>query len=300
MAEFQLHFMDNILLLQQELKDKTYRHGKYQAFKINDPKPRDIHKASVRDRLVHHAIYRILYPYFNKLFIYDSYSCRIDKGTHRAINRFTHFSLQVSKNNTKTIWILKGDIRKFFANIDHKILKNILAKNIGDQDVLWLLSQVIDSFNNASKIGVGLPLGNLTSQLLVNIYMNEFDQFMKRELKTKFYLRYADDFVVLHENSDYLQMLIPEISEFLGQYLKLSLHPDKLSIKTLYSGIDFLGWVNYPKYRILRTKTKRRMLNRLEKNYDSQSLASYLGLLGHGNTFNLQKKLLDDYWFWKN
>lgn len=294
--EFQLHFMDNILLLQQELKNKTYRHGRYQAFKINDPKPRDIHKASVRDRLVHHAIYRILYPYFNKLFIYDSYSCRIDKGTHKAINRFRDFSLQVSKNNTKTIWILKGDIRKFFANIDHQILKNILAKNIGDQDVLWLLSQVIDSFNGASKTGVGLPLGNLTSQLLVNIYMNEFDQFMKRELKTKFYLRYADDFVVLHENSDYLWTLIPKISEFLEQYLKLSLHPDKLSIKTLYSGVDFLGWVNYPKHRILRTKTKRRMLNRLEKNCDSQSLASYLGLLSHGNTFDLQKKLLDDYW----
>jgi hypothetical protein len=130
--------------------------------------------------------------------------------------------------------------------------------------------------------------------------MNEFDQFMKRELKTKFYLRYADDFVVLHQDSHYLQALIPKISKFLEQYLKLSLHPDKLSIKTLYSGIDFLGWVNYPEYRILRTKTKRRMLNRLEKNCDSQSLASYLGLLGHGNTFSLQKKLLYDYWFWKN
>lgn len=298
--EFQLHFMDNILLLQQELKDKTYRHGKYQAFKINDPKPRDIHKASVCDRLVHHAIYRILYPHFNKLFIYDSYSCRIDKGTHRAINRFQYFNRKVSKNNTKTIWILKGDIRKFFANIDHKILKNILDRNINDQDVLWLLSQVINSFNSASKTGVGLPLSNLTSQLLVNIYMNEFDQLMKRELKTKFYLRYADDFVVLHENSDYLWALIPKISEFLEQRLKLSLHPDKLSIKTLSSGVDFLGWVNYPEYRILRTKTKRRMLNRLEKNCDSQSLASYLGLLGHGNTFSLQKKLLYDYWFWKN
>jgi len=162
---------DHILQLHQDLKDKTYRHGKYHAFKINDPKPRDIHKASVRDRLVHHSIYKILYPYFDNKFIFDSYSCRLDKGTHKAIARFKNFSQKVSVNNTRTVWILKGDIKKFFASIDHIILQGILKRYIVDQDILWLLNQLISSFNTEDKTNVGLPLGNLTSQLFVNIYI---------------------------------------------------------------------------------------------------------------------------------
>lgn len=290
-AEFSLYFMDNIFTLQKELAEKTYRHGGYQAFKISDPKPRDIHKASVRDRLIHHAIYRILYPYFERKFIFDSYSCRIGKGTHEAINRFRYFNRIVSKNNTKQGWILKCDIRKFFANIDHRILKNILVKHIGDENVLWLMAQVIDSFNTKGKNNVGLPLGNLTSQLLVNIYMNEFDQFAKRELKTKYYIRYADDFVIFNETKNYLEKFIPKISEFLETKLKLSLHPDKVFIKTLNSGADFLGWINFPEYRVLRTSTKRRMLKKLRKNHKPESIASYLGLLSHGNTYKLAVKI---------
>ena len=289
MAIFQLHFMDNILLLHQELRNKTYHHGGYKAFKINDPKPRDIHKASVRDRLVHHAIYRKIYPFFDRLFIYDSYSCRINKGTHRAVNRFRYFSYKVSKNNTKTCWVLKCDIKKFFANIDHKILKNILAKYIKDKNTLNLLSQIIDSFDK------GLPLGNLTSQLLVNIYMNEFDQFIKRRLKIKYYIRYADDFVIFSRDKIFLEKLVLEIAEFLEKHLKLQLHPNKLSIETIYSGVDFLGWIIFPKHIILRTKTKKRMFHRLEQNYNEQSITSYLGLLSHGNTFGLSNKISGDY-----
>ena len=144
---FSLHFMDNIFSLHEDLKNGTYKHGGYKAFKINDPKPRDIHKASVRDRLLHHALYGVLYPYFDRKFIYDSYSCRIDKGTHRAINRFRDFARKVSKNNTKQCWVLKCDVRKFFASIDHSVLKEILEKHIGDEDVLNILGEVIDSFN---------------------------------------------------------------------------------------------------------------------------------------------------------
>ena len=124
-ALFARNFDVHLYNLNQELNNKTYQHSNYTAFKINDPKPRDIHKAVVRDRLLHHAIYRILYPYFDKKFIYDSYSCRLDKGTHKAIARFISFGRKVSKNNTKTCFILKCDIKKFFANIDHIILKQI-------------------------------------------------------------------------------------------------------------------------------------------------------------------------------
>jgi len=263
-AQFSLHSTDNILQLHQELRDKTYKHNSYTAFKINDPKPRDIHKATVRDRLLHHAIYRILYPYFDKKFIFDSYSCRLNKGTHRALDRFKKYGGVVSHNYTGTAWVLKCDVRKFFASIDHKILNDILKKHIGDPDVLWLLNQVIGSFNTKNKIDIGLPLGNLTSQLFVNIYMNEFDHFIKRELKVAYYIRYADDFVIFHENRKYLEELIFKISEFLAIKLKLALHPGKVFIKTLVSGVDFLGWIHFSRHRVLRTATKRRMMRGLE------------------------------------
>ncbi len=289
--EFSLHLTDHVLLLHQELKNKTYRHGPYRAFKINDPKPRDIHKASVRDRLVHHAIYRILYPYFDKKFIFDSYSCRLEKGTHKAIIRFRNFAQKVSLNNKRTIWILKGDIRKFFASIDHAILKSLFKKYIFDENILWLLNQLICSFHTKDKINTGLPLGNLTSQLFVNIYMNEFDQFVKRKLQIKRYIRYADDFVVFSDNKLYLEQLIPRLSEFLKNKLKLTLHPNKLFIKTLTAGVDFLGWVNFPRHLILRTSTKQRMFKRLKIAHSKETLASYVGLLSHGNTYGLLKKI---------
>jgi len=127
---FSFRLMDNIISLHQDLVHHTYKHGGYQAFNISDPKPRNIHKASVRDRLLHHAVYRILYPFFDKTFISDSFSCRNGKGTHKALNRFRSVAFKVSKNNTKTCWILKCDIKKFFASINHSILINILRNYI--------------------------------------------------------------------------------------------------------------------------------------------------------------------------
>jgi len=167
----------------------------------------------------------------------------LDKGTHRAIKRFRKFANIVSKNNTKTCWILKCDIKKFFANIDHEILSKSLKEYISDEDIVWLLNEVIDSFN--TKPNIGLPLGNLTSQLFVNVYMNKFDQFMKHKLKAKYYIRYADDFAIFSENKNYLEKMIPEISDFLETELKLKLYPNKVFIKTLSAGVDFLGWINF-------------------------------------------------------
>lgn len=292
-AEFSLHLTDNVLLLHQELADRIYQHGEYDAFRINDPKPRDIHKATVRDRLVHHAIYRILYPYFDKKFIHDSYSCRRNKGTHLAMNRLHDFTATVSRNHTRTIWILKCDIRKFFANIDHEILLGIMRRHVKDEDVSWLLKNVIESFHTVGNSGVGLPLGNLTSQLLANIYMNVFDQFMKRHLNVTSYVRYADDFVLIHERKEYLEHLLPQISEFLGSRLHLELHPNKVSMMTLSSGVDFLGWVHFPHHRVLRTSTKRRMMKHLSEEQNMESLASYLGLLSHGNGYKLSESLCE-------
>jgi RNA-directed DNA polymerase len=289
---FQYRLMNNICDLHQELADKTYRHGAYHAFNISDPKPRNIHKATVRDRLLHHLLHAEMYPYFDKKFFYDSYSCRINKGTHKSMDRFRDFGRIVSKNDTRACWVLECDIRKFFANIDHTILKDMLTRYIDDADLLQLLGHIICSFSTQGRTDVGLPLGNLTSQLLVNVYMNEFDHFMKRTLKVTHYIRYADDFAILHEDPTYLASLIPQISDFLGTKLKLSLHPDKVFIKTLASGVDFLGWVHFPHHRVLRTATKRRMFaNPGIYAADEAVVNSYRGLLSHGNGFHLIQKI---------
>ncbi|MDP2593789.1 MAG: reverse transcriptase domain-containing protein [bacterium] len=284
--QFELRLMSNVLSLHNDLTARTYMHSPYEAFNISDPKPRNIHKASVRDRLLHHAIYRVLYPLFDKTFIAGSYSCRKGKGSHKAIDHFQSSAYQVSQNHTRTAWVLKCDIRKFFASIDQERLIAILGQRIPDKDILWLLSQIVHSFYTREE-GIGLPLGNLTSQLLVNVYMNEFDQFVKQWLKVKHYVRYADDFVFLSHNREWLLELLPYIVVFLRERLTLELHPDKVSISTAAAGIDFLGWVHFPDHRTLRTSTKRRMLKVLRGNPKEEILASYRGMLSHGNAHKL-------------
>lgn len=285
--------MGNIIDLHKELSLKVYTHSDYHAFNISDPKPRSIHKAKVRDRLLHHALYRELYPFFDKTFIADSYSCREGKGTHKALERFRIFSNKVSKNNTRTVWVLKCDIRKFFASIDQKVLIEIVKKYISDEDTLSLLSGIIGSFHSTRE-GVGLPLGNLTSQIFVNIYMNEFDQFVKHKLKAKYYIRYADDFVVLSDDKEWFEKTLSQMSVFLQNELKLSLHPNKVFIKTLASGVDFLGWVHFPNHRIVRTATKRRMWKRIkQKEGKEETVQSYLGFLSHGNAQRLTGEVIE-------
>jgi retron-type reverse transcriptase len=293
---FQHNLMTHVLALHADLRDRTYVHGGYRAFNISDPKPRNIHKAIVRDRLLHHAIHRQLYPFFDRRFIADSFSCRRWKGTHRALDRFQHFARKVSRNHTHTAWVLKCDVRKFFASVDHGILLGILAKHVPDRDILGLLAQVIKSFSTdiptfsrMLEYQKGLPLGNLTSQLLVNVYMNEFDQYVKRALKVRHYIRYADDFVFLSHDRKRLIKILQLTGVFLRERLKLELHPQKTSIQTVASGIDFLGWVHFPDHRVLRTATKRRMLKKVKgRQEDDAAVQSYLGLLRHGNARTLR------------
>lgn len=213
------------------------------------------------------------------------------------ISPFNSLHLPLQHFNFSPSWVLKCDVRQFFASIDHQVLQNMLVDEFGEKEngIHWLLGQVIDSFHTDASIGKGLPLGNLTSQLLANVYMNKFDHYVKRALAVKYYIRYADDFVILHRNKAYLQNLVPHISDFLERELKLELHPNKLFIKTLASGVDFLGWVHFPTHRVLRTTTKRRMLRKIQQRINSadglqvkQSLASYEGMLIHGNAYHLR------------
>jgi retron-type reverse transcriptase len=291
---FSRHLAERITVLHDSLASKQYKHGGYYAFSITDPKPRSIHKATVQDRVLHHAVYTLLYPFFDNVFIYDSYSCREEKGTHKALERFKEFSFKVSRNHIRTCWVLKCDIRKFFASVDQPVLLGILSTYIRDNSILWLLKEIITSFQSVAP-GKGLPLGNLTSQLLVNVYMHEFDYYVKHFLKAKYYIRYADDFVLLSHNKAWLEEQIPKIEHFLGEVLYLNLHPDKVYIRSLVSGVDFLGWVNFPDHRVLRSATRRRMKKRILDNPVSETVSSYLGLLQHGNTERLTKEVLNAY-----
>ncbi|HEV3245394.1 MAG TPA: reverse transcriptase domain-containing protein [Candidatus Paceibacterota bacterium] len=292
--EFELNLMGNVLSLHSELAAKTYKHSPYEAFNISDPKPRNIHKAAVRDRLLHHALYRKLYPYFDKTFVPHSYSCRRGKGGHKALDCFRSFAYQVSRNHTRTVWVLKCDIRKFFASIDHACLTAILRRFIEDENILWLLSQIIESFHSTEQ-GVGLPLGNLTSQLLVNVYMNEFDHYVARQLRIHHYIRYADDFVFMSADKQELVEMLPSIRDFLWNELRLTLHPDKVSIRTIASGVDFLGWVHFPDHRVLRTTTKRRMFRGIRaQEGKEETVQSYFGLMSHGNAKKLHRQIEDE------
>ena len=299
MLFFKKDFEENILQLLEYLASEKYSHGEYESFFVHDPKRRHIHKAQVADRVIHHAIHRILEPIFDKTFIFDSYSSRKNKGTHKAMARLNDFAWKLSENNTKTVWILKCDIRKFFDSVDQEILFNILGRKITDERTLRLLGKIISSYNPETKRGI--PLGNLTSQLFSNIYLNLLDQFVKRDLRVKHYIRYADDFVFLSRDKKQLEEIIPIIRKFLKETLALEMHEDKLSLSKFHKGLDYLGFVHFPHFSVVRTKTKRRMFKKLNRKFKdlksekissesfNQTKQSYLGILSHSQNKGLIK-----------
>lgn len=291
-AEFTLRLIPHLSSLHRDLVSGSYRHGGYAHFKVNDSKPRDIHKARVRDRVLHHAVYRALYPYFDRKFIHDSYSCREGKGTHRALRRFAEFARRAGSNSTRTVWVLKCDVRKFFASIDHKILLSILESHVEDPRLMAVICEIIDSFPSGGG-GVGIPLGNLTSQLFANVYLNPLDHYIKRTLHVRHYVRYADDFVILSSQKDYLFELFPYIANFLRDNLRLSMHEEEPTLRTVASGVDFLGWVHFPDHRVVRTKTLKKMWQVLSATPYPETIASYLGMLVHGNAKTIRAELLD-------
>ncbi len=272
------------------------------TFKIADPKLRTINKASVRDRIVHQLVHTELEKVFDKKFIHDSYSSRKHKGVHKAVDRFEHFAQKVSQNNHRAIYILKCDIKKFFDSVNHKILLDRVYEYITDPLVLFLFKKSIQSFSVSDNAGI--PLGNLTSQINANIYMDIFDQYIKRGLGIKYYLRYADDFIIMTDSKNILYEYLKHIEIFLYEKLNLSLHPHKVEMRTWRQGVDVLGYVSYPTHRIMRTKTKQRVRKDikklkylLEQNIISQerynqSIASYKGRIQHCWSQKLEEFLI--------
>ena len=217
---------------------------------------------------------------------------------------------KISANGKLPCFALKMDIQRFFDSVDHKILKALLRKNIRDNQALEIIDMIIDSFKvkETPEGAIGIPLGNVTSQFFANLYLHELDDFVKQNLREKYYLRYSDDFIVLANDEIYLRDLILIIQEFLLSQLRLELHPKKLIIRKLTQGIDFVGSVLFENHVITRTRTKQRMKHRLKEAYENyligkidanpmdQKLQSYLGILSHASQYTLSTALKNAYW----
>jgi len=309
-SRFNFYLERNLLQLQEELKSQTYKPGAYREFYIYEPKKRMISAAPYRDRVVHHALCNVIEPIFDRTFIYNSYACRKSKGTHRAIELCSEFC-------RKHDYVLKCDIKKFFPSLDHLILKNLVRRKIRDDKTLWLIDTIIDSSNPQEPVvdyfegddlitpatrRRGIPIGNLTSQLSANIYLNGFDHFVKQELRCRCYIRYCDDFVVFSDDKTWLHQIKEGMEDYLAT-LRLKLHPRKCNVFPVKDGVDFLGFRILPTYRRLRKKNVtrfRRRLRQLQEAYAEAeipiakvtvSVRSWVAHASYGRTYQLRKQI---------
>lgn len=307
----------NLIDIQNELLWKTYQVGTYRSFYVHEPKLRLVMAQQFRDRIVNWAIYRQLYPFYDKVFIEDSYACRINKGSHKAADRLQYWLCQVDRKPSKWYY-LKLDISKYFYRVDHDILQNILKQRIKDSDLLWLLDTIINS--DSRKFGlpagmspeectadmwlydVGMPIGNLSSQLFANIYLNEADQYIKHKLHARKFVRYMDDSIILSDSKDQLAEYWELIEDYLAQELHLDLNK-KTIIAPCEKGIEFVGYRMWATHRILKKSTARRMIRHtknlcslylqqaIDDDYLKRYLASINGTLCHCNGMGLHTKL---------
>ncbi|MDP3026602.1 MAG: reverse transcriptase domain-containing protein [Nanoarchaeota archaeon] len=271
--EFEKDLIKNLLNLQKELKGKTYCPKPLVTFILRDPKTRKISKSAFRDRIVHHALHNVIEPIFDRIFIYDSCANRLGKGNLFALKRFYKFIKKISgngiiiknefeDNNFVYGYCFKADIKHYFDEVEHEILINILKRKIRDEKVIWLITKVLKNCNNEEK---GMPLGNLTSQFFANVYLDKFDKFVKHNLKAKYYIRYVDDFVILHSSKEQLEEWKQEIDNFLKNELKLELHSGKSRILPLSKGIDFVGFRNFYYFKLLRKRNLKKILVKIKQ-----------------------------------
>ena len=313
--EFERDVIGNLILLQDELKNKTYFPKPLKTFILRDPKTRKISKADFRDRIVHHAIVLILEPIFDKIFIYDSCANRKGKGTLFATKRFDRFKREVSRNGKINGWFnnnqirgycLKADIKHYFQEVNHEILLNIIKRKVKDEKTITLIIKFLENGGGERVLDLqkeqkGMPLGNLTSQFFANVYLNELDSFVKHKLKAKYYIRYVDDFVILHQSRENLEIWKGQINEFLNNRLKLKLHPDKSKIISLSRGVDFIGFRNYWNYKLLRKRNINNIKSKIEDYYKglisyNKLLESFQGWSAYAkwaNSFNLSNSILN-------
>lgn len=280
--KFEYNLEENLMKLQEELKQRTYVPSRSVCFVVNQPKLREIFAADFKDRVVHHILVSALEKIWEPCFIYDSYACRKEKGTHLSVKRLQAFTRKVSCNNTRRAFFMHLDIQGFFFNINKEILYQIITKKIKDENVIWLAKTII--FHDCTKNFIykgkrhllkevpphktlfnaenerGLPIGNLTSQFFANVYLNELDQFVKHHLKASYYMRYCDDFVLLDERKERLLEWKEKVRDFLNVKLRLCLNDKRQAIGPIRNGVDFLGYIVRLDYLLVR----RRVVNRFK------------------------------------
>ena len=284
---FEMHLEDNIFSLHEEVKNNAYRHSSYTHFQIFDSKKRDIYKAEIKDRIIHQIIYDYLLAIFEPLFISDSYASRKYKGQYKAIDTFRYFVRLVSGAHRKC-YVLKCDVRKYFDNVDHDILLNIIKEKVPCEKILRIIHQIILSFHSSDSAQKGIPLGNVTSQIFANIYLNSLDQYAKKELRCRLYVRYNDDIALIFQNNKGIVDIRDKIILFAKEKLFLEIPLNKTSIRKIGWGIDFLGFTILPEAILLRDKTKHKIYS----NINNKNIHSYLAILKHCNSFNLKTKIL--------
>lgn len=315
-ARFEFCLGDNLLALQAELQDRTYRPGAYHSFYIHEPKKRLISAAPFRDRVVHHALCRVTTPYFERRFLPDSYANRLGKGTHAALDRCQQFARRYR-------YALQCDVVQFFPAMDHAILRDTLAQMLPDDSVLWLIDRILESGRGvlageytlvhfpgdegeapcaspfaAAERPRGLPIGNLTSQWWANCYLNPFDQFVKRELRCRAYLRYVDDFILFSDDKTQLAEWRAALIERLARY-RLTIHAGPAQPRPVAEGLGFLGFRVFPTHRRLKSRVglayRRRLKHWLRQGRFEQARASVPGWINHvryGQTFGLRQAVL--------
>ena len=298
---FSANLEDNLIDIQNHLIWKTYRTGRYRFFTVYEPKERLIASLSFRDRVVHHALHNIIEPIFERSMIHDSYACRKEMGVLSGVQRTTRF-LRDSTRRWGRVYCLKGDVKKYFPSVHHETLKQIIRKRIACPDTLEMIDRIIDSTGEE----VGMPIGNLTSQLFANVYLSELDHFVKEECGVKYYIRYMDDFVILYDDKRVLKNLLEDVEYYLRVALRLRLNDKTQIFPVGPRPIDFLGYRIFPEYRLLRKGNLRRTKRKLKKFarlyalgqislLDVQpSIVSWIGHAQHADSWRVRNKILNN------
>jgi len=313
---FSKNYVLELSLLKHELCNKAYSPKRLEKFVLRDPKTRVICVSDFRDRVVHHALVNVLQPIFEPRFICDSFASRKGKGTLAAVKRFDQFKRELTVNSRRSLtvacsdgrekdvirgYVFKADIYHYFQSVDHEVLIRIIAKYVKDDDIIWLIRKILENYDSGVS-SKGMPLGNWTSQFFANVYLNELDQFVKHVLRAKHYIRYVDDFVILHRSKRVLIGYESRIKDFLSS-LKLRLHPNKCSIAPLHRGTQFLGFRIFDKHKLVRKrniyKIRRRIYELLEcygaglvdADKVLNSLQGWSAYAMHANTYKLRREL---------
>lgn len=295
---FEYHLETRLWEIRREVETSAYRWGAYRRFLIHDPKRREIRAAPFRDRVLHHALVNVLDPVFARGFIADTYACIRGRGTHRAVARYREFV----RARRGAGYALQCDIQSYFASVDHGVLMGLLAKRIGDARLLALLNSLVD--HGAERSGIGMPIGNLTSQMFANLYLDPFDHFVKETLRVRHYLRYMDDFILLCDGREEARARLAEIEAFLRARLRLRLNPRRVVLAPLACARDVLGYLHLTGGRIrIRRRSVRRLwrrlaamderlaMERLAWGSARASVASWFGLAKHADAFRLSRAI---------